>query len=66
VVLVEIPADFMALKAAYPALAADWRYHTQSLFENLFHRGYLVTDFVILDGTYARSFYVLSHGDRTL
>lgn len=66
VVLVEIPADFMALKAADPSLAAVWRHHTRLLFENLFDRGYLVTDFVILDGTYARSFYVLTHGDRTL
>jgi predicted GNAT superfamily acetyltransferase len=62
-VLVEIPADFLALKAADPALALEWRFHTRDLFEALFERGYLVTDFVHLPGTYARSFYVLSHGE---
>jgi predicted GNAT superfamily acetyltransferase len=61
--LVEIPADFQALKAADPALALAWRWHSRDLFEALFKRGYLVTDFVYLPGTYARSFYVLSHGD---
>ncbi len=61
--LVEIPADFLALKAADPALALDWRMHTRSLFETLFERGYLVTDFVHLPGSYARSFYVFSHGE---
>ena len=62
-VLVEIPADFLALKDASPALALEWRLHTRHLFEALFERGYLVTDFVHLPGTYARSFYVLSYGE---
>lgn len=61
--LVEIPADFLALKAANPALALEWRLHTRELFEALFERGYLVTDFVHLPGTHSRSFYVLSHGE---
>jgi predicted GNAT superfamily acetyltransferase len=61
--LLEIPADFLALKAASPALALEWRLHTRHLFEALFKRGYLVTDFVHLPGTYARSFYVLSYGE---
>ncbi|OGO36221.1 MAG: hypothetical protein A2W35_10140 [Chloroflexi bacterium RBG_16_57_11] len=61
--LVEIPADFLRLKAASPALALEWRLHTRYLFETLFERGYLVTDFVHLPGTYARSFYVLSYGE---
>jgi predicted GNAT superfamily acetyltransferase len=61
--LVEIPADFLGLKAASPALALEWRLHTRDLFEALFERGYLVTDFVHLPGTHARSFYVLSHGE---
>jgi predicted GNAT superfamily acetyltransferase len=65
VVLVEIPADFIGLKAADPLLAADWRMHTRSLFEDLFDRGYLVTDFVTLDGAHGRSFYVLSYGEKT-
>jgi predicted GNAT superfamily acetyltransferase len=63
--LVEIPADFMALKAADLDLALAWRLHTRDLFENLFASGYLVTDFVHLPGVPARSFYVLSHGEST-
>ncbi len=63
--LVEIPSDFQALKAADPGLALEWRLHTRSLFEDLFARGYLVTDFVYLPGGRPRSFYVLSHGEST-
>jgi predicted GNAT superfamily acetyltransferase len=64
--LVEIPADFLALKAANPELALGWRQHIRLIFEDLFARGYLVTDFVRLTGTHSRSFYVLSHGESTL
>jgi predicted GNAT superfamily acetyltransferase len=59
--LVEIPADFLALKTADMGLALEWRLHTRNLFEELFERGYLVTDFIHLPGSYPRSFYVLSH-----
>ncbi len=65
-VLVEIPADFLALKAKDLSLALEWRYHTREIFVGLFHLGYLVTDFVFLKGNYARSLYVLSHGEATL
>jgi predicted GNAT superfamily acetyltransferase len=65
-VLVEIPADFQSLKAAEPALAVDWRSHSRLLFEDLFMKGYLVTDFIYLPGSTPRSFYVLSHGESTL
>ena len=64
--MVEIPADFLGLKAANPSLAAGWRMHTRSIFMDLFQRGYLVTDFVHLPGVYARSFYILSFGEATL
>ncbi len=64
--LVEIPADFMAIRAVKLELALEWRTHTRRLFEGLFERGYLVTDFVHLPGPHPRSFYVLSHGDSTL
>jgi predicted GNAT superfamily acetyltransferase len=64
--LLEIPADFLALKAADPALALEWRLHTRSLLEEIFAIGYLVTDFIYLPGSQARSFYVLSHGESTL
>ncbi len=63
--MVEIPADFQAIKKANPDLALRWRLHTRQLFEALFACGYLVTDFVHLAGAYARSFYVLSHGEST-
>jgi predicted GNAT superfamily acetyltransferase len=64
--LVEIPADFQALKAADPPLALEWRLHSRATFEALFQRGYLVTDFIYLGGASPRSFYVLSHGESTL
>jgi predicted GNAT superfamily acetyltransferase len=61
--LVEIPYDFPALKAADLPLARDWRFYTREIFENSFANGYLVTDF-ILDKD--RSFYVLTHAESTL
>jgi predicted GNAT superfamily acetyltransferase len=66
IVLVEIPSDFLALKAADPELALAWRLHSRAIFEGLFERGYLITDFVYLRGTQPRSFYVMSHGESTL
>ena len=64
--LAEIPADFQAIKAADLSLAQDWRQHTRALFEGLFERGYLVTDFIHLPGASPRSFYVLSHGEAII
>lgn len=64
--LVEIPADFSGLKDADPQLALEWRLHIRTICEDLFSRGYLVTDFVYLPGSQPRSFYVLSHGESTL
>jgi predicted GNAT superfamily acetyltransferase len=65
-VLVEIPPDFQALKAADLALARTWRDHSRSLFEALFHQGYLVTDFVFLRGeTSPRAYYILLQGEST-
>jgi len=64
--LVEIPANFMDIKAADMALAQQWRMQTRELFEGLFQCGYLLTDFVFLPGKYARSYYVLSYGESTL
>jgi predicted GNAT superfamily acetyltransferase len=64
--LVEIPDDYLTLKSKNADLALRWRLHSRSLFENLFNRGYLVTDFVHLAGRHARSYYVLSHGESTL
>ncbi len=63
--LVEIPADFQSLRKADPELALAWRLHSRVLLEELFARGYLITDFVYLPGSQPRSFYVLSHGEST-
>ncbi len=64
--LVEIPADFQALRHFDLGLALTWRLHTRSLFERLFAQGFVVTDFIHLPGAAPRSFYVLSHGDAVL
>ncbi len=61
--LVEIPSDFMALKAADLPLGRDWRFFTREVFEDAFAGGYLVTEFIHDKG---RSFYVLTHEDATL
>jgi len=61
--LIEIPCDFLALKAVDLSLARAWRFYTRAVFEQAFAAGYLVTDFVRDQG---RSFYVLTHGETTL
>ncbi|UCH60513.1 MAG: GNAT family N-acetyltransferase [Anaerolineales bacterium] len=66
ILLMEIPADFQALKETQPSLALHWRLHTRSLFEILFQYGYLITDFIYQPGKHPRSFYVLSYGESTL
>ena len=64
--LFEIPADFQSMRDKDPDLAAHWRRHSRALLEDLFARQYMVTDFIYLTGSEPRSFYVLSHGERTL
>ncbi len=66
IVMVEIPTDFLALKAADPELGMRWRMHTREIFEALFARQYLVTDYIYLSGNQARGYYILSYGDSTL
>jgi predicted GNAT superfamily acetyltransferase len=63
--LVEIPPDFMALKASDLSLARDWRFLSREVFETCFAAGYLVTDFVF-DRQSGRSLYVLADGESTL
>ena len=66
-VLLEIPTDFLSLKAGDSILALQWRMHTRALFEELFALGYLITDFIYeASDDPPRSFYVLSHGETTL
>ena len=64
--LLEIPSDFQALREDDVDLALSWRLHVRTLLEDLFERGYIITDFVHLSGENPRSFYVLSHGEKTL
>jgi predicted GNAT superfamily acetyltransferase len=59
-VLLEIPADFLALKAADPALALAWRLGTRAVCEAAFGRGYAVSDFVYDPGPPPRAAYVLT------
>ncbi|MCB8980395.1 MAG: hypothetical protein H6657_23540 [Ardenticatenaceae bacterium] len=63
--LVEIPADIQALKAADLALARQWRQHTRQLFEHYFAANFAVTDFVFQPGEdgRSRSFYLLTHNN---
>jgi len=61
--LVEIPANFQAIKEQDPALAYAWRMHGRIVFETLFNRGYVVTDFVseMDENGRRRSYYLLAH-----
>ena len=59
-VLLEIPADFLALKAADRTLAAAWRLGTRAVFEALFAAGLAVTDFVFEPAPLPRAAYVLT------
>jgi predicted GNAT superfamily acetyltransferase len=65
-ILVEIPANFQALRQAHAELAMEWRMHIREVFENLFQIGYLVTDFVHDHSLPETSYYVLSYGEATL
>jgi predicted GNAT superfamily acetyltransferase len=65
--LVEIPPEYLEMKKRDIELASAWRYHTREIFEELFEKGYWVTDFVYLKGeSFPRSYYILSHGESTL
>ncbi len=63
-VLVEIPADYNALKAMNRALAVQWRERTRQTFERAFELGYVACDAIRKndrDGR-ARAFYLLKKG----
>jgi predicted GNAT superfamily acetyltransferase len=60
---VEIPTDFLALKAADPPRALAWRQGTRSCFESLFARGFTVTDLLYPPGPAPRALYVLTQDD---
>lgn len=63
--LVEIPADFQAMRSTNPQLALNWRFHSRQIFQTCFALGYIVTDLIFDPGESPRSFYVLSHGEST-
>lgn len=58
-VLLCIPADFQAIKAADPGLARAWRLHTRELFQAAFLAGYVAID-LLAGGN--RSYYLLRAG----
>jgi predicted GNAT superfamily acetyltransferase len=60
--LIQIPADFQAIRAADMALARAWRAHTRALFEAAFAASYSVVDLLFESG---RSCYLLRRdGER--
>jgi predicted GNAT superfamily acetyltransferase len=64
---VDIPSDFMSLKAADFALGRDWRFFAREFFETAFANGYIVTDFAFdKAGGSSRSLYILTDGESTL
>jgi predicted GNAT superfamily acetyltransferase len=63
--LVEIPSHFDLLKQLHPALALEWRVQARRIFQTLFDKGYLVTDFIYSQSQPERSYYLLSHGEST-
>lgn len=59
-VLIEIPADFQALKSADMSLAREWRMRTREIFENCFGSGYVATEFISeVQVKQRRNFYFL-------
>jgi len=61
-VLVEIPANFQAIKREDMELAQRWRAHSRELFEHYFSHQYVATDFTRYqddDGRH-RAYYVLT------
>jgi predicted GNAT superfamily acetyltransferase len=65
--LLEIPFDFDLIKNKFPQTAHTWRSFTRGVFESAFSAGYIVTDFVQLEGEkIPRAYYVLSDGEGTL
>jgi predicted GNAT superfamily acetyltransferase len=59
-VLIEIPADFQAIKSADMGLAREWRAQTRKIFEDCFGAGYVATDFISeVQGKQRRNFYLL-------
>lgn len=58
--LIEIPNDFLSLKARDILLAKAWRQASREMFEYVFANGYSVIDFFVENH---RSFYVLEYSE---
>lgn len=63
--LVEIPADFQAIKRTDIQLAQRWRAHTRDVFEGMFDSGFIVTDYVQHEDEdgHRHSYYLLTFQD---
>lgn len=59
--LLEIPANFQAVKQGDMALAKQWRYKLRAIFEDLFANGFLATD-LLFSGEH--SYYLIEHQDQ--
>lgn len=59
--MIQIPADFQAIRTADMALAGAWRAHSRALFEAGFAAGYSAVD-VLYEG--GRSCYLLGRGEE--
>lgn len=60
-VLVEIPADFQAVKQTDLDVARHWRLHTRGLFERYFQAGYTAVEFISEAAAgERRNFYLLA------
>ena len=58
--LVEIPGDIDAIKAADMGLAKAWRFHMRALMDDAFRQGCAVTGFATEGrGAHRRSYYVV-------
>lgn len=58
--LLDLPTDFHALKAADPDLALRWRLGARDALQSLFARGYVISDFLYEPGPAPRTAYVLT------
>jgi predicted GNAT superfamily acetyltransferase len=59
-VLIEIPADFQAIKSADMGLAREWRAQTREILQDCFGAGYVATDFISeVQGKQRHNFYLL-------
>lgn len=58
--LVEIPDDFETIRRSDLTLALDWQQKIRHILEHYLEHGYLISDFLVVQGTLRRVFYLLS------